>query len=100
MAMIGKFGTVEEAQVKLDKALGFVEKFLVDDFIVGKTVTVADLSFMTILETVNALTPFPSEKYPKIVAYIKKLTKLLPYFEEINRKGIETLVTYIKSQKK
>lgn len=98
--MLGRSGNVEESKVKLDKAIGFVEEFLVDDFIVGNSLTVADLSFVALLETVNALDPISSEKYPKTEAYIKKMSKLLPYFEEINREGIDSLIAFITSQKK
>lgn len=100
MAVIGRSGTVEETKVKLHKAFGLVEKFLVDEYIVGNTLTVADFSFVSVLETINSFDPIPSEKYPKTVAYIEKVIKQLPYFEDINREGIDILVNYIKSLKK
>lgn len=63
--------TDEESEALL-KQLDFLEKFLVDDYLVGNSVTIADLAF--ILRVLILVQVFPTgDKFPKILAYVNRM---------------------------
>lgn len=66
-------------------ALDFLETFLsVDDYLVGNNLTVADFCTVTTVSTIWKILPnFDTTKYPKISAWIERLS-LLPYYKELN----------------
>lgn len=64
------------------ESLGFLEAYLTADYVVGNNVTVADFSIVSTTTTIFALFPNESTKFPKILAWIERLSKL-PYYEEI-----------------
>lgn len=66
---------------------------------VGNSLTVADFSAAPIITSVNGIIPIDGNKYPKLVAYIERLS-LLPYFDEINKVASENLAGFVKKQMK
>ncbi|KAL7737315.1 hypothetical protein ACLKA6_012931 [Drosophila palustris] len=74
-----------------------VETFLGDNnYIAGTNLTIADFSFVTTIGCLKIfLEPNPN-KYPKIVAWLERMTKL-PYYEEANGVGAAQLETFFKS---
>uniref|UniRef100_A0A182JA09 glutathione transferase n=1 Tax=Anopheles atroparvus TaxID=41427 RepID=A0A182JA09_ANOAO len=83
-------GQTEVPQEKLDlvlKAYELLEGTLSNggtDYLVGSTITLADISVSTSLSTLNALFPADATKYPLVVAYLKRLEQTMPNYKEIN----------------
>lgn len=59
--------------------------------------TVADLTGIAVIATLNAFVPVDELKYPQLVKYIKKMEKL-PYYKDINQKGVDLLSVIIKGK--
>lgn len=59
--------------------------------------TVADLSGIAIITTLNAFIPVDQQKYPQLINYIKKMEKL-PYYKDINQKGVDLLSAFVKGK--
>uniref|UniRef100_T1DNV1 glutathione transferase n=1 Tax=Anopheles aquasalis TaxID=42839 RepID=T1DNV1_ANOAQ len=84
------WGQTEIPQEKLDsiqKAYELLEGTLSTggtDYLVGSSITLADVSVSTSLTTLNALFPVDAAKYPSVVAYLKRLDQTLPNNKEIN----------------
>lgn len=77
-----------------------METFLKDaDFMVGNSLTVADLSASPIITSVNGLVPIDENKFPKLIAYIARMSEL-PYFDEINKEASANLSNYVKKTMK
>ncbi|XP_037956166.1 glutathione S-transferase 1 [Teleopsis dalmanni] len=87
-------GEGEFNQKSLDmcqNAYCFLESFLQNGkYVVGNTMTVADISINTTLITLNMLIPVDQTRYPNIVAWME-LMKSLPDYEDINVKGADAL---------
>lgn len=64
------------------EAIGFLEAYLTDDYLVGKHITVADFSCVASVSIALAIIPHDASQYPKILAWIQRLSKL-PYYDEI-----------------
>lgn len=80
-----------EVVAKVLETYNLLEVFLKDDlYLVGNTLTVADLSAVAVVSTLAALVPIDAVKSPKLVAWISRLSKL-PYYEEINQKPVDEL---------
>lgn len=76
---------------KVLEAYNLLEVLLKDDlYLVGNALTVADLSAVAIVSTLDALVPIDRVKSPKLLAWIGRLSKL-PYYEEINQKPVNDL---------
>lgn len=67
------------------------------EYLVGNKMTVADLSGIAIIGTLNAFIPVDEQKYPQLTNYIKKMEKL-PYYKDINQKGIDLLAAILKGK--
>uniref|UniRef100_A0A182PZ42 glutathione transferase n=1 Tax=Anopheles epiroticus TaxID=199890 RepID=A0A182PZ42_9DIPT len=84
------WGETQVAQEKIDavmKAYDLLESTLKHggtDFLVGSTITLADISVSTSLSTLNALFPADASKFPLVVAYLKRLEDKMPHYGEIN----------------
>lgn len=62
---------------------------------VGNSLTVASPS----TSTASGLIPIDRNKFPKLVAYLQRFSQL-PYFDEINKVGTETLTNFVKNKMK
>lgn len=74
-----------------ESASAFLESFLKDnDFIVGDSLTVADLILIPLLSAIDAITPIDADKFPRLSSYLDRQSKL-PYYAEINVPGNKAL---------
>lgn len=69
------------------------------DFLVGDSMTVADLSCIPLVTSFNDLIPIDVKKFPKLLNYIERMCQL-PYYDTINKAGAETLIGVIREQLK
>lgn len=69
----------------------FVEKFLENNlYMIGNSLTVADICCVTSISSMQILAPITEDRYPKVSAWLKRMTQL-PYYKEINEKGVKEL---------
>ncbi|XP_044757737.1 glutathione S-transferase 1-like isoform X3 [Coccinella septempunctata] len=67
--------------------LDILETILGDKkYLTGDNLTIADLSFLSWISTIDISLKIPEDRFPKILAWWKELEKLPCY--EINRKGV------------
>lgn len=85
-----KDGCSKISQDKIDAmyaAYNLLEAFLVDDFLVGNALTIADICAMGSVTSMDLLyAPISSNKYPKITAWLERLTKL-PFYADVEENG-------------
>lgn len=89
------------SQEKIDnqyKSYDLLESVLQDTpYLVGSNLTLADLSCISTVSSMNIVYPISAEKYPKIIQWIQRLEKL-PYYEKINKEGAVGLQDLIKEK--
>lgn len=84
--------TVKSAQ----EAYAYVESFLADgQYLVGDTMTVADLSVITTLTQLRKFIPIDGVKCPRTIAWIGRIERL-PYFGEINTTMLNDSMAYVE----
>ncbi|XP_053677664.1 glutathione S-transferase 1-like [Anopheles nili] len=95
------WGQTEIPQEKIDsvlKAYELLEATLTNagtDYLVGNSLTLADISVSTSLSTLNVLFPADATKHPKVLAYLKRLEQTMPNYKEINTdRANEALLLY------
>lgn len=83
----------------LEEAYGFLDAFLANnrDWLVGEDVTIADLCILTCIATTDLVFPVDEEKYPQLYAWYQR-GKELPYYEEVNREGLDELKTVLHTK--
>lgn len=74
------------------ESLDMLEAFLVDDYVAGKELTVADFAIVGVVASIIMLISNDLSKLPRTAAWIKRLEKL-PYYDEISTKNLEALKT-------
>lgn len=85
---------------EVDKAYGFMEKFLeADVYLVGDSLTVADLACGASISSLFELVPADPEKYPNLHAWFKRI-KGLPYYEEANGRGNARYIEMLESKRR
>lgn len=92
----------EESIADVLTALDFLEIFLKDDdYLVGKSLTVADLCTVTTVTTIIKIMPnLDTARYTKTLAWVERLS-LLPYFKELNTDKCDAFyLKYIESLEK
>ncbi|XP_058815243.1 glutathione S-transferase 1-like [Topomyia yanbarensis] len=76
-------------------AYDLAEATLRSDYLVGDSLTLADISCSTSLVTLNTLFPVDADKCPKLVAYLERLEQNLPNHKEYNlERSKESLALY------
>lgn len=86
---MGESEVPEEANDKLVEAFGFLEAFLGEnEWMTGEQITIADLSILATLATVELFIPIDEERFPKLTAWLAR-GKELEYFDECNAAGLE-----------
>lgn len=55
------------------KQLDFLESFLVDDYLIGNTVSIADLALILRILIVLRIFPISSANFPRIFGYVERL---------------------------
>lgn len=70
------------------EAYALLESFLQNDtYLVGNTLTLADLACVTTVLNLELITPIDDGKYPKIRGWLNRIADL-PYFDEVNKKSV------------
>nr|AEJ87247.1 glutathione s-transferase E7 [Anopheles plumbeus] len=80
------------------KAYRLLEDFLLDDYVVGKNLTIADFSCISSVASLVGVVPLEVDKFPKISAWINRM-KQLPYYEEANGTGALELSDFVLGKK-
>ncbi|XP_055601881.1 glutathione S-transferase 1-like [Uranotaenia lowii] len=79
------------------QAYEFLEATLKGKFLVGGSLTLADISICTTLSTANYIVPIDGQRFPKLVNYLKDLEQNQPWFGELNTdRNIENFATIKK----
>uniref|UniRef100_A0A8D8BG34 glutathione transferase n=1 Tax=Culex pipiens TaxID=7175 RepID=A0A8D8BG34_CULPI len=92
-------GCAELPQDKVDgiyDAYNLVEGSLQSDFLVGNTLTLADISCCTSLSLLKTVFPVDAGKCPKLIAYLKRLEQVVPDYHECNTVRAEEAYTFFK----
>lgn len=77
-------------------AYEILEAFLAKDpFLVGNKLTIADISVMNTVLSIEIYAPLKSDKYPKILAWLKRSREAIPFFDELKLSDIEEYRTLI-----
>lgn len=58
--------------------------------------TIADLSVVTIVSTIDMLVPVTAEKWPKLHNWWYNHMQKLPYYEKANQKGLAALKEWVQ----
>ncbi|XP_037044324.1 glutathione S-transferase 1-like [Bradysia coprophila] len=89
------FGSGEVPQDKveyLQKCWPLMEAFLEKtNYVCGDEMTIADLCCVATISSVGHYAPIDPEKYPKLLAWLKRMAEL-PYYNEANGIGAEMLI--------
>ncbi|KAH8291243.1 hypothetical protein KR054_010043 [Drosophila jambulina] len=94
-------GKTEVAQEKLDnihRGLTLLETFLSSGkYLVGDTLTVADLCTGPTVSALKAAVDIEATKYPKVTAWLNRLNEI-PYYKDINEAAVQGYVAFLRSQ--
>ncbi|XP_022229125.1 glutathione S-transferase 1-like [Drosophila obscura] len=75
-----------------------LETFLtINEYIAGKHLTIADFHIIAILSTIEIFLLVDAAKYPKLSAWMQRITQL-PYYAEGNGKRLEQCAAFFKSK--
>ncbi|KAH8401188.1 hypothetical protein KR009_003559 [Drosophila setifemur] len=90
-------GEVPEDRVTyLQKAYDGLEHCLANGpFLTGDQLTIADLCCIASVSTAEAFAPIETDKFPKLVEWVKRL-QALPYYQKNNQEGLDMLVGLVK----
>uniref|UniRef100_A0A023EK58 glutathione transferase n=1 Tax=Aedes albopictus TaxID=7160 RepID=A0A023EK58_AEDAL len=94
------YGSPDTPQDKIDylyKAYQLLNDTLVDEYIVGNGMTLADLSCIASIASYHAIFPIDAAKYPKLAAWVQRLEKL-PYYKGTNQEGAEELAAIYRER--
>nr|AHH02311.1 glutathione-S-transferase E4 [Anopheles gambiae] len=94
------YGATETPQEKIDnlyRAYELLNDTLVDEYIVGNEMTLADLSCIASIASMHAIFPIDAGKYPRLAGWVERLAKL-PYYEATNRAGAEELAQLYRAK--
>uniref|UniRef100_A0A182SIX1 glutathione transferase n=1 Tax=Anopheles maculatus TaxID=74869 RepID=A0A182SIX1_9DIPT len=83
-------GSSEVSQHKIEymqKGYELLNAALVDDYMVGNALTLADVSCIATIATMEEFFPMDRPKYPALVAWIERLSRTLPEYEQLNQDG-------------
>lgn len=78
----------KESLDSLLESLDMLEAFLVDDYVAGSNLTVADFAIVATVNTIISVVPYDAVKIPKVTAWIKRLEQL-PYYDEVITKNMD-----------
>ena len=80
------------------KAYRLLEDSLVDQYMVGESLTIADFSCISSIATLVGVVPLDESKFPKITAWMRRMQEL-PYYEEANGTGALELAEFVLGKK-
>ncbi|XP_052894539.1 glutathione S-transferase 1-like [Anopheles moucheti] len=94
------YKSAEVSQEKIDnvyRAYQLLNDTLIDDYIVGNRMTLADLSCIATISSMHAMYPIDGAKHPKLIAWVERLAKL-PYYKVTNQEGAEELAQLYRAK--
>nr|ACY95463.1 glutathione S-transferase epsilon class 2 [Anopheles cracens] len=94
----GKADIPEDRVEYVQKSYRLLEDTLVDDFVAGPGMTVADFSCISTISSIMGVVPLEKADHPRIHAWIDRL-KQLPYYEEANGGGGAELAKFVLAKK-
>ncbi|XP_058451141.1 glutathione S-transferase 1-like [Malaya genurostris] len=83
-----------EKKENIQKAYKLLEDTLVDDYVAGNSLTIADFSCVSSFTSLMGVIPVEKSTYPKIYAWLDRL-KQLPYYEEANGSGANEITKLV-----
>jgi len=94
------YAVVPEERVKaVYEAYDLLESFLQNDlYLVGNSLTIADLCCIPTVSTCEYHAPIEAERYPKLAEWIERLSQL-PYYEELHGKVISQFREFLDNRK-
>jgi len=84
----------EDKLKKIDEALDFLDTYLEHGYVAGGKLTIADVSIVVSLSTMEAAGQDFS-RLPKVRDYLVRLKKELPGYQEINQKGLDVFKAFV-----
>lgn len=86
----------KEAIEPVNETYDILEAFLVTDpFLVGQSLTIADICVALSLPFLENFVPFDAKKHSKILAWLDRVNKTIPFFEQMNGKYKKQYNDYI-----
>lgn len=104
----GAMGTVYHLGMKeiprdrlevIEQAYELFEEALRGDYLVGDSLTLADISVTTCLMSLNGALPLCESKYPKANAYLERMESVMPYYKELVADPVEETKAFLKQKK-
>ncbi|CAD7084917.1 unnamed protein product [Hermetia illucens] len=84
---------------RLEEAFGFLNTFLESrKYAAGDSLTLADISLVVTVSTIELLKEFDINKYPKVVAWYKLCKETIPGYD-INQAGVDECKTALQNLK-
>lgn len=80
------------------EAYQFLNAFLENnEWLAGDDVTLADISMLSTMSTVDIIIPVEEEKFPKLHDWLQR-GKQLPYFEDSQSKGLDMAKAFVEEK--
>ena len=97
----GKTSTIIEDKIEaLKECLMWVNQMLSCGYILGGTMTVADIDFMSTMSTLEACSFMDLSPYKKLLAWSEKMKLQIPNYKENCDKGVQQFGAWFKSSYK
>ncbi|XP_076301000.1 glutathione S-transferase D1 [Lasioglossum baleicum] len=91
--------TDPEKYATIEKAVGFLEKFLENEtYVAGKTMTVADLSILATVTSLDAC-GFDLSTYKNTLRWLANMKSVAPKYEEANGVGVQAFKKFVAGLK-
>lgn len=74
-----------------------MDKFLVDDYLVGNSITIADFAIILRLIIVLRIFPISDERFPNIFSYIETMKSWSQF--NVIEESVELLMDYVEKMK-
>lgn len=94
-AAVIKPEVVEKAYEAMDIVERFLEK---DDFLVGNTLTLADLTLITTVNNLQIWLPLDTKRFKRTLAWIDRVKTEFPWFDELNKAYLEVYTKQIQDK--
>ncbi|XP_052895476.1 uncharacterized protein LOC128302650 [Anopheles moucheti] len=94
----GQSDIPEDRVEYVQKSYRLLEDTLVDDFVAGPKMTIADFSCVSTVSSIMGVVPLERSEHPRIYGWIDRL-KQLPYYEEANGGGGTELGKFVLAKK-
>lgn len=76
-------------------AVGLLEALLVEEYLVGNKVTVADISCLTSFSSLDTILKLDRAKFPKVNAWFERM-KQIPGYQEFNQSAVDRMSEVVR----